>query len=82
MVGISVAHSVGCGENFVPALPSTNATVLGAVPCATSEVGVSLPVVKIGTILSNSLIRFVSIGCITPVGNTFLMEKYSISATS
>ena len=64
------------------ALPSTKPTVFGAVPCAICEVGVSLPVVKIGTILSNSLIRFASIGCSTPVGNTFLMTKYSMSATS
>jgi hypothetical protein len=82
MVGISVAHSVGCVANFVEVLLSTNATVFGAVPCATCDVGVSLPVVKIGTIWSNSLMRLVSIGCSTPVGNTFLVTKYSMSAIS
>ena len=34
--------------------------------------GVSLPVVKIGTILSNSLIFLTSIGCSTPVGKHLL----------
>ena len=82
MVGIKVAHWVGPLANFTESGPSTNSTVCGAVPCAMFEVGVSLPLMKIGTILSKILIFFVSIGCITPVGNAFLVLKYSMSAMS
>ena len=82
MVGIMVSHWVGVGAKRALPAPSTKPTVFGAVPCATVEVGVSLPVVKIGTILSNRRILLVSIGCNTPAGKTFLQIQYSMSAMS
>ena len=54
----------------------------GAVPCAMTESGVSLPVMKSGTILSKYLIFLTSIGCMTPAGKTFLQIQYSMSAMS
>ncbi len=52
MVGISVIHCVGSFENFLESGPSTKVTLCGAVPCAIVDSGVSLPVMKIGTIWS------------------------------
>ena len=52
MVGMSVIHWVGAGANFLESGPSTKPTVFGAVPWAIFDSGVSLPVVKIGTMSS------------------------------
>ncbi|MNT92344.1 hypothetical protein D3C72_2336090 [compost metagenome] len=68
--------------NLMLSLPSTKPTVCGAVPWATALSGVSLPLTKIGTILSKFLILDTSIGCITPAGKTFLQIQYSMSAMS
>ena len=77
-----VNHSVMPFENLVEPAPSTKPTVLGAVPWATTESGFSLPVVKIGTILSKYLIFLTFIGCSTFAGKTFLTIQYSMSAMS
>ena len=68
--------------NLVDPGPSTKLTVFGAVPWAMTLSGFSLPVVKIGTILSKYLIFLTSIACSVFAGKTFLHIQYSISPTS
>ena len=67
-----VNHSVGALANLVESAPSTKLTVCGAVPWAITMSGFSLPVVKIGTILSKYLIFLTSIACRLLAGKTFL----------
>ena len=69
-----------CISHSAESVPVTNATMCGGAPCATLASGVSLPEMKTGTILSNTLIRCVSNGSRTPVGTTFVAIQYSISA--
>src|SRR6202035_3118000 len=78
-----VTHSVGVAENFVEWGPSTNITFLGAVPWSpmTLPLG-NWPLVKIGVMLSNSLIFLASIARMLPDGTSFLRLKYSVSSTS
>src|SRR5436309_4412074 len=66
----------------IESLPSTKPTVLGAVPWAITLSGFSLPVVKIGTILSKYLIFLVSIACRVLAGKTFFTIQYSMSPMS
>ena len=61
---------------------STKPTVCGAVPCAMTESGVSLPVMKSATILSKYLIFLMFIACSTFAGKTFFTIHYSMSAMS
>ena len=77
-----VNHSVWPLANLVEPAPSTKLTVLGAVPWAITELGLSLPVVKIGTILSKYLIFLTFIACSVFAGKTFLHIQYSISPMS
>src|SRR3954471_9233606 len=75
-------HWVGALAKATESLPSTKLTVLGAVPWAITESGFSLPVVKIGTILSKYLIFLTFIACSVFAGKTFLHIQYSISPMS
>src|SRR5262250_2543241 len=77
-----VNHWVGALAKVVESLPSTKPTVLGAVPWAITLSGFSLPVVKIGTILSKYLIFLTFIAWRLPPGKTFLHIQYSISPMS
>ena len=77
-----VNHWVGVLANLVEPAPSTKLTVLGAVPWAITLSGFSLPVVKIGTILSKYLIFLTSIACRLLAGKTFLIIQYSMSPMS
>src|ERR1044072_9630473 len=77
-----VNHCVWPLANLFEPWPSTKLTVLGAVPWAMTLSGFSLPDVKIGTILSNSLIFLTSIACRLPPGKTFLIIQYSMSPLS
>src|SRR5262245_55034618 len=77
-----VNHSVWPLANLFEPGPSTKLTVLGAVPWAMTESGFSLPVVKIGTILSKYLIFLTFIAWRLPPGKTFLHIQYSISPIS
>ena len=75
-------HWVWPLANLVEPAPSTKLTVLGAVPWAMTLSALSLPVVKIGTILSNSLIFLTSIACSVLAPKTFLIIQYSMSPMS
>src|SRR4030088_3016852 len=77
-----VKHWVGALANLVDPAPSTKLTVLGGVPCAIGLSVFSLPVVKIGTILSKYLIFLTSIACKLLAGKTFLIIQYSMSPMS
>src|SRR4029079_7873889 len=77
-----VNQSVWPLANLLEPAPSTKLTVLGAVPWAITESGFSLPVVKIGTILSKYLIFLTVIAWRLPPGKTFLHIQYSISPIS
>ena len=82
MVGTIVYQFVIPDANVLSPGLSTKLTVCGAVPCAIFEVGVSLPSLKIPTILSKYWIREMSMGCMLPAPHTFLRVKYSMSAMS
>src|SRR5271156_6141668 len=71
IVGIRLNHWVGCLENVFASLPVRKLTLIGAVPWVEAFLpsGIS-PRVKIGTTLSNSLMRVMSIGCRLPVGTS------------
>ena len=77
-----VNQSVWPLANLVEPWPSTKLTVLGAVPCAITLSGFSLPVVKIGTIWPKYLIFLTFIGWRLPPGKTFLHIQYSMSPMS